>query len=261
MQDSSQGPSKQGRSNQIIFTVMILLLIVIAGMQTWYIVGIKKQLNKIQDEQASLQSAIPETEVNIDKSAGPQEATAAAQQKSAGELDKQAIQQLPPNEKELTSHNPIPPATGDPSSIPRYYAQRWDPYQEIERMRREMERAFDHPYAPYNRPDFRRHFSADISEPRMDVKEDDTQYTVLVDIPGADAKSLSVDLDGQRLTVGGKQEYKKQDRDASGHVIFSERRAGSFQRSITLAEPVAQKGMQTRIENGVLTITIPKIKY
>ena len=261
MHDSSQGPSKQGRSKQIIFTVLILLLIVIAGMQTWYIVGIKKQLNQLQDEQALLQSAIPETEVNIDKTAGPQEATAAAQQKSAEELDKQAVQKYPSNDRQLKSDNPTTPSTGDPSPTPRYYAQRWDPYQEIERMRREMERAFDHPYAPYNRPDFRRHFRANMSEPRVDVKEDDNQYTVLVDIPGADAKSLSVDLDEQRLTVGGKQEYKKQDRDASGRVILSERRAGSFQRSITLAEPVAQKGMQTRIENGVLTITIPKIKY
>jgi len=261
MQDSSQGPSKQGRSKQIILTVMILLLIVVAGMQTWYIVDIKKQLNKIQLEQASLQSAIPETEVNIDKTAGAKGATAPAQQKSAEELDKQAVQQLPSNDKGLTGDNPTTPSTGEPSPIPGYYAQRWDPYQEIERMRREMERAFDHPYAPYNRPDFRRHFRANISEPRMDVKEDDKQYTVLVDIPGADAKSLSVDLDGQRLTVSGKQEYKKQDRDASGRLIFSERRSGRFDRSITLAEPVAQKGMQTQIDNGVLKITIPKLKY
>jgi len=240
---------------------MILLLFVIAGMQTWYIVGIKRQLTSIQEQHGSIQSTVAKTQENKDRATQTQEALAPGQPRSTGGLDKQTDQQLPPDEKELTSDNPIPPATGDPSSIPRYYAQRWDPYQEIERMRREMQRAFDHPYAPYNRPDFRRHFSEDISEPRMDVKEDDTQYTVLVDIPGADAKSLSVDLDGQRLTVGGKQEYKKQDRDASGRVIFSERRAGRFQRSITLAEPVAQKGMQTRIDNGVLMITIPKIKY
>lgn len=127
-------------------------------------------------------------------------------------------------------------------------------------MQREMERAFDHPYAPYNRPDFSRHFRADISEPKIDVREDNNQYTVLVNIPGADANSLSVDLDGQRLSIRGKQEYEKQDRDAFGQVIFSERRSGRFQRSITLREPVEQKGMQTKINNGVLTIIIPKMK-
>ena len=259
MQDSSQGPSKQGRSNQIIFTVMILLLIVIAGMQTWYIVGIKKQLNSIQDEQSSIRSAIPKAEQDIDQAAEPQEASAPTQPEPTSELEKQAAQQLPPIDKDLTPDNPNY-ASPPPSRFPPYHAQRWDPYQEIERMQRDMERAFGQPYTPYNRPDFRRHFRADISEPKMDVREDNNQYTVLVNIPGADAKSLSVDLDGQRLSVRGKQEYVKQDRDAYGQIIFSERRSGKFQRSITLREPVEQRGMQTKIDNGVLTITIPKMK-
>ncbi|MBT8120336.1 MAG: Hsp20/alpha crystallin family protein [Gammaproteobacteria bacterium] len=261
MQDSSQGPSNQGRSNQIIFTVMILLLFVIAGMQTWYIVEIKRQLTSIQDQYGSIQSTVAKTQENKDRAAQSQKALAPGQPRSTGVPDKQTDQQLPADDKDLTSDYSTNSSTGNPSPNPPYYAQRWDPYREIERMRREMERAFDHPYAPYNRPDFRRHFSKDISEPKMDVREDENQYTVLVNIPGADAKSLSVDLDRQRLTVSGKQEYEKQDRDASGRIIFSERRSGRFQRSITLAEPVAQKGMQTRIDNGVLTITIPKIKY
>jgi len=260
MQDSNQGPSKQGRSNQIIFTVMILLLIVIAGMQTWYIVGIKKQLNTIQDEQSSIRSSIPTTaEREIDKAAEPEETSAPTQPEPTGEPEKQSVQQLPSIDKDLTPDKPSSSA-GHPSRRPPYYAQRWDPYQEIERMQREMERAFDHPYAPYNRPDFSRHFRADISEPKIDVREDNIQYTVLVNIPGADANSLSVDLDGQRLSIRGKQEYEKQDRDASGQIIFSERRSGRFQRSITLREPVEQKGMQTKINNGVLTIIIPKMK-
>jgi HSP20 family protein len=260
MQDSNQGQSKQGRSNQIIFTVMILLLIVIAGMQTWYIVGIKKQLNTIQDQQSSIRSYIPATaEREIDKAAEPEEATTPTQPEPTDEQEKQSVQQLSPVDKDLTPDKPNSSADY-PSRRPPYYAQRWDPYREIERMQREMERAFGHPYGPYNRPDFRRHFRADIIEPKMDVREDNKQYTVLVNIPGADAKSLSADLDGQRLTVSGKQEYEKQDRDASGQIIFSERRSGRFQRSITLREPVEQKGMKTKINNGVLTIIIPKMK-
>jgi len=259
MQESSQSPTKQGNSNQIIFTVMILLLFVIAGMQTWYIVGIKKQLNSIQDEQSSIRPAIPKAEQDIDQAAEPEEASVPTQPESTSELKKQAAQQLPSIDKDLIPVNPSY-ASPPPSRFPPYHAQRWDPYQEIERMQREMERAFGHPYGPYNRPDFRRHFRADISEPKMDVREDNNQYTVLVSIPRADAKSLSVDLDGQRLSVRGKQEYVKQDRDAYGQIIFSERRSGKFQRSITLREPVEQRGMQTKIDNGVLTIIIPKMK-
>ena len=263
MQVSSQSPTKQGNSNQIIFTVMILLLFVIAGMQTWYIVGIKKQLNSIQDEQSSIRSAIPEAEQDIDQAAESEEVSVLTQPEPKSELKKQAAQQLPPIDEDLIPVNPSY-ASPPPSRFPPYHAQRWDPYREIERMQREMERemerAFGHPYGPYNRPDFRRHFSADTSEPKMDMREDDKQYTVLVNIPGADANSLSVDLDGQRLTVRGKQEYEKRNRDASGQIIFSQRRSGRFQRSITLREPVEQRGMQTKIDNGVLMIIIPKMK-
>jgi HSP20 family protein len=168
-------------------------------------------------------------------------------------------QQAPPIDKTVNSENG--PALPDNTfSRPPYYARTWDPYQEIERMQRQMKRAFNNAYGHYSHPGFRHHFRQDISAPKMDVREDNNQYTVFVNIPGADAKSLSVNLDDQRLSVRGRQSYEKQDRDERGRIIFRERRSGKFQRSITLPEPVKQKGMQTRIDNGVLTITIPKMK-
>ena len=45
-----------------------------------------------------------------------------------------------------------------------------------------------------------------------------------------------------------------------GNIVFSERRSGNFRRSITLPEPVIEGGMKTKIENGVLTIVIPKYR-
>ncbi len=127
-------------------------------------------------------------------------------------------------------------------------------------MQRQMDRVFNDRYNKphYNRPDFSYHFKQNISVPEMDLREDQYRYIVLLNIPGAEQKDISVNLDGQRLTVTGNQEYKKQDRDANGQIIFSERRTGRFQRSITLAEPVEKKGMKIRIDNGVLRIMIPK---
>ena len=111
-----------------------------------------------------------------------------------------------------------------------------------------------------NRPDFEYHFSQNISTPEIDVKENANQYTVLVNLPGADKKDISVTLNGQRLSIKGKQDYKKQNRDAMGNIIFQARQSGRFQRSITLSKPVDQNKMNTRLENGVLIIIIPKVK-
>ena len=255
-------PNK-GQSNQILFTVMILLLIVIAGMQTWYIVGIKKQLNAIQNEQASIQPAEPEITEKAKESAETDNTLSLSEYKTAPDQENKPAQhdtqQTPSNDQNIMTDNG-PSFPDEAFSNPPYHTQTWDPYQEIERMQRQMDRAFNNPYHPYKRPDFRHHFRQDMSTPRMDVREDKNQYTVFVNVPGTDAKTLSVDLDRQRLTVRGKQGYEKQDRDESGRIIFSERRSGRFQRSITLPEPVEQKGMQTQINNGVLTIIIPKMK-
>lgn len=251
-------PNK-GQSNQILFTVMILLLIVIAGMQTWYIVGIKKQLNVIQSAQTSTQLVEPGIIEKAEETAETDNTLSLSVQKTAADQEKQAAQQTASTDKHIMPDD----SSSLPSnafSNPPYPVQRWDPYQEIERMQRHMERTFNNPYYPYKRPDFRHHFRQDISAPRMDVREDNNRYTVSVNVPGTDAKTLSVDLDGQRLTVRGKQGYEKQDKDESGRIIFSERRSGRFQRSITLSVPVEQKGMQTQINNGVLTIVIPKMK-
>ena len=60
------------------------------------------------------------------------------------------------------------------------------------------------------------------------------------------------------LTVNGEQYFNQQEKDAMGNVIFQEHRSGTFQRSLTLPEPVKQNGMETHVANGVLTITMPK---
>ena len=164
-----------------------------------------------------------------------------------------------------------PPLISPPTSDTTFGGQAWNPYREIERMQHDMDRTFnrrsnrfnnspDFNNPGINRPDFEYHFSQNISTPEIDIKENANQYIVLVNLPGADKKDISVTLNGQRLSIKGKQDYKKQNRDAMGNIIFQARQSGRFQRSITLSKPVDQNKMKTRLENGVLIIIIPKVK-
>jgi HSP20 family molecular chaperone IbpA len=184
------------------------------------------------------------------------------------------------------SQRPYYSPYNDPYYGPQSYeARQWDSiYQEIERMQRDIDRMFDEAFNRYNvnpdlqnRPHQRPHqgpqqrppqrpeqrnfhysFHQNFKVPEMDVKEDADKYTVIVNLPGSDAKDVSVNLDGQRLNVRGEQRFEKQDKDSQGNVIFQERRSGSFQRSVTLPGPVKQAGMKTDVKNGVLTVTVPK---
>jgi len=152
------------------------------------------------------------------------------------------------------------PYTDDFFNAP-YDAQTWDPYAEIQRMQREMDRMFNESFRRFDSsPEFQHLFREGMISPKLDVSEDDDKYTIQVNLPGSDESSVDVKLDGQQLTIQGAQNYEQQNRDAQGNIIFRERRSGSFKRSFTLPEPVDEKGMKTDINNGVLTIIIPKLK-
>lgn len=251
----------QSQSTQLSFTMqaVLLLLVVIIGIQVWYMLGLKKQLDAIQAEYILIQPSAQEVSEKNEDAAATINTPAIAENRTEPVQEDQAAQEMPPGNRNATPA--IPPALPNGSAFNSpYYAQPRDPYEDLRRMRRHMERVFNDRQNTYKRPDFQYHFRQDISVPEMDVREDDRQYIVLVNIPGADERNISVKLDGQRLTVRGKQRQQKQDRDASGRIKFSERRSGSFQRSITLHAAVEERGMKTRIDNGVLTIIIPKKK-
>ena len=82
---------------------------------------------------------------------------------------------------------------------------------------------------------------------------------IAVNIPGTEKDSISVNLEGQRLSISAKQGYEKQHNDPSGNFTFKERSMGRFQRSLTLTEPVEADAMKTRVDNDVLKIIIPKL--
>ena len=133
----------------------------------------------------------------------------------------------------------------------------WDPYKEFQRMQQDIDRTFGNAFSRYH---LNRGFSSLTKMPPLDLKEKKDRYIVKMDIPGADLSSLSVNLDGEQLSIAVKSERQSEDQPASGKQNFQrrERFSGTFQRSITLPGPVDNAGMKSDYKDGVLTITIPK---
>ncbi len=243
--------TNQKQSKQILLTGLLVLLVIIVGIQAWYMVAMKEQLDVIHNQQISVQPVTHSSANNNPVIQNKAASLPVTQQAAPVAVAQQNQPQKP--------HRP-PSLFNDPffNSAP-YDAQTWNPYEEIQRMQRDMDRMFNHTFSRFNNsPDFQHLFRQGFTTPEMDVQEDSKQYTVIVNLPGSSEENVSVDLDGQILTVKGEQNYEKQDKDDMGNIIFQERRSGSFHRSITLPGPVKQSGMQTTIDNGVLTITIPK---
>jgi HSP20 family protein len=92
--------------------------------------------------------------------------------------------------------------------------------------------------------------------PSFEVKETKDGYTFKADLPGIREEDLEVSLTGNRLTVSGKREEEQ--RNEGDRIYAYERSYGSFSRSFTLPEGVDPDHAEAGLNQGVLTIGIPK---
>ena len=283
---------------QTLLTVLLLLLFLLIGIQTWYMFEMQQQLHDLHIQNTSTQRQAQDTtatekdmpekksiEINNTVATATDQLADEPAEKPANEqlastqenqqAQAQAEQQAQPQDSNISPDNTPPLINQEPSDT-TFGGQAWNPYGEKKRMRREVDRMFErrvdrftnHPglrRPGMNKPDhnnrgFQYNFSQNLSTPEIDVRENADNYIVYVNLPGTDKNDISVTLDGQRLSIKGKQDLKKQNRDAMGNVIFQVRQSGKFQRSITLSKPVDQSKMKTHLDNGVLKILIPKVK-
>ncbi|MFY9514273.1 MAG: Hsp20/alpha crystallin family protein [Rubrivivax sp.] len=100
--------------------------------------------------------------------------------------------------------------------------------------------------------------AADSSRsPALDVSETDTSYTVQLDLPGVSKQDVQVSIEGRRVSVQA-QSKPSDDKKHGDRVVYRERSSASFSRKFTLPVEVDQAEANARLDNGVLTLTLPK---
>jgi HSP20 family protein len=92
--------------------------------------------------------------------------------------------------------------------------------------------------------------------PALDVAEDDEAVVIKADVPGLEPKDIDVSISGQNLTIKGEKSEETQDTARNYHR--TERRYGSFSRTVTLPSGVEADKIKAECAKGVLTITLPK---
>ena len=92
--------------------------------------------------------------------------------------------------------------------------------------------------------------------PKMDIAETEAEYKVEVELPGINQEDIEVKMDNNILTVKGKREEEKEEKERTYYT--RERYYGSFQRSVSLPNNVSADDIEARFNNGILHIQIPK---
>ena len=94
--------------------------------------------------------------------------------------------------------------------------------------------------------------------PAMDVSESDTAYTLTFDVPGASREQLEVTVEGRRLTLKTAEPQAAAEADKAVRVLYRERPAARYARTVVLPAEVDSASSQARFDNGVLTLTLSK---
>jgi len=93
--------------------------------------------------------------------------------------------------------------------------------------------------------------------PEVDVQETDNEIIVNAELPGVEEKDLDLRIDNGNLTLKGEKEEK--DENKEGDMYHTERRYGSFMRTIPLNAEVDAENAEANFKNGVLNVKLPKI--
>jgi HSP20 family protein len=95
--------------------------------------------------------------------------------------------------------------------------------------------------------------------PAVNVKEDEKSYTMEVAAPGIKKEYCRVSLneDGNlSIAIENKMEHKEEDKKQ--HYLRREFSYTNYQQNYSLPEDVVKDKISARVENGILTVILPK---
>lgn len=94
---------------------------------------------------------------------------------------------------------------------------------------------------------------------KTDIKDHETNYEMVVDLPGFKKDEISVELDNGYITISAARglDQDKQEKE-TGRYIRRERYAGACQRSFYVGEDLRQEDIKAEFKHGILTLCIPK---
>lgn len=127
---------------------------------------------------------------------------------------------------------------------------KWDPFEEITRMQERLSQLFSE-LSPSGEMK-----NLDTLSPMTDVQDKEKEIVVKADMPGVDKKDVEIDIKNNMLYINANMHREKEE-DKEGYVMH-ERVFSRFARTISLPANVMIEGAKAKLEDGVLTVNIPK---
>ena len=92
--------------------------------------------------------------------------------------------------------------------------------------------------------------------PEVNIYENKAGYVLQAELPGVSRTGLEVTVENNTLTLTG----HRTDETPPGNALYRESRPASFRRVFELAPTIDTTRISARVEQGVLTLSLPKIE-
>ena len=131
---------------------------------------------------------------------------------------------------------------------------RYNPWQEMSHLQRQLNRLFDDALIPEKFDDF-----SNLSKvPAAELTETDDALHLKLEVPGMEAKDLDIQVMADRVAIVG--ERKLETKSEENGRTRSEFRYGKFSRVIPLPTEIQNTKVTAEYKDGILNLTLPKLE-
>ncbi|RAM48690.1 MAG: Hsp20/alpha crystallin family protein [Hapalosiphonaceae cyanobacterium JJU2] len=128
---------------------------------------------------------------------------------------------------------------------------RYNPWQEINSLQRQLNRLFDENFTPSRLLE-----DGTVKIPAAELQETEKAILLKLEIPGIEAKDLDVQVTEEAVYVSG--ERKSETKTEEKGYTRSEFHYGKFQRVIPLPTRIQNTKVTAEYKDGILNLTLPK---
>ncbi len=139
---------------------------------------------------------------------------------------------------------------------------KWEPeareMEPFRGLREEMDRLFDEfahgwPFRPMGRLFAR---AGGVFVPSVDLEETENEFILRAELPGVAKDDLNVNITESQITIKGERKEAAKTKDTVFHR--QESLYGTFDRTTDIPAPIVPDKVVAKLENGILTLTMPK---
>ncbi len=126
----------------------------------------------------------------------------------------------------------------------------WNPFAELERIRREFDKLLEEAFPAVEREE--------ILAPPIDVYETDSEVVVKAELPGVKKEDIDVSIKENSIHIKAERKEEREEKTENVHRV--ERFYGRIERIVPLPTEVKPEEAKAEYKDGVLEIRIPKVK-